>query len=389
MTSIQAAQSQSPRFVDDGGANKRRSASSSWAKSPVRAVPAEPTGISRESTVSVRVVKALIEIVEQAGIPAAQFLAGAEFDPEQLQAADGRMSRSKIYPLCELAMELTGDLALGLHWAETMGESTFVPISHLIAHSATLRQGFEALAQFSRLLSDQASYQFVEQEDTVTVRGMPLPGASLRVQRFCSEMMTAGFIRMLRNATLHARPLRVCFEYPVPPSHAEYVRVFGDTVCFEQPFTGVVFDRALMDMPALHKDVDVHEALEVLAQRRLMRITQSTPYALRVRELLMQQACPLRVDMATIARLLGLSVRSLRRRLAEEEKSYNEVAEEALAMVAQHFLRDEQRSIQETAYEMGFSDTSTFHRAFKRWTGTTPNAYRESQLTRVRPQKRA
>lgn len=384
MTSIPAAQHRRPVLVDgvasnDGGQSLPEQPGS-WASATMRAVPPESSGISRESTVSVRVVKSLMEMVEQAGVPAAEFLARAGFDAEQLGAADARLPRSKVYPLCELAMELTGDLALGLHWAETMGEGTFVPISHLIAHSATLRQGLEALARFSRLLSDQASYQLVEQEDSVTVRGTPLPGASLRVQRFCSEMLVAGFFRLLRNASLQARPSRVCFAYSAPPSVTEYVRVFGDTVCFEQPFTGIVFDRALLDMPALHKDVDVHEALQVLAQRRLMLITQRTPYAVRVRDLLMQQPSPLRVDMATIARLLGLSVRSLRRRLAEEDKSYNEVAEEALALVAQRFLRDEQRSIQETAYEMGFSDTSTFHRAFKRWTGTTPNAYRESQL---------
>lgn len=400
MTSFPAAQHRSHLLVEDGGLRAKHASmvqartevgtgnaagqslpeqpSSSWASSKLRAVPTEPTGVSRESTVSIRVVKALVDVVEQAGVPAATFLAQAGFGPEQLQAPDARISRSKIYPLCELAMELTGDSALGLHWAETIGEGAFVPISHLIAHSATLRQGFEALAQFNRLLSDQASYQFVELEDTVTVRGMHLPGASLPVQRFCSEMMVTGFFRLLRNASLHARPSRVCFEYPAPPSQAEYLRVFGDTVCFDQPFTGIVFDRALMDMPALHKDVDVHDALQALAERRLMRITQRTPYALRVRELLMQQTCPLRVDMGTIARLLGLSVRSLRRRLAEEGKPYNEVAEEALALVAQHFLRDQQRSIQETAYEMGFSDTSTFHRAFKRWTGTTPNASRSA-----------
>jgi AraC-like DNA-binding protein len=62
-----------------------------------------------------------------------------------------------------------------------------------------------------------------------------------------------------------------------------------------------------------------------------------------------------------------------------EGKSYNTVEKDALAIVARRLLRDEQRSIQEAAYEMGFSDTTAFHRAFKRWTGTTPSAYQESR----------
>src|SRR5262249_48691500 len=114
-------------------------------------------------------------------------------------------------------------------------------------------------------------------------------------------------------------------------------------------------------------------------ERRTMRLTHGVPYALRVREFLVQQGSPRRIDMETVARALGLSVRSLRRRLASEGKPYSAVENDALAIVAKHLLRDKQRTIHETAYEMGFSDTTTFHRAFKRWTGTTPSAYRESE----------
>ena len=93
----------------------------------------------------------------------------------------------------------------------------------------------------------------------------------------------------------------------------------------------------------------------------------------------MQVDPPQRADMSTVARALGMSVRSLRRRLAEEGKSYNDLANEALAAVAKQLLRDKRRTIQETAYDLGFSDTSTFHRAFKRWTGMTPSTFREAE----------
>ena len=69
-------------------------------------------------------------------------------------------------------------------------------------------------------------------------------------------------------------------------------------------------------------------------------------------------------------------MRSLRRRLEAEGKSYLEIENEAFATVANHLLRERHLTIQETAFEMGFLSTSTFHRAFKRWTGTTPNASR-------------
>jgi AraC-like DNA-binding protein len=109
-----------------------------------------------------------------------------------------------------------------------------------------------------------------------------------------------------------------------------------------------------------------------------LRMTRSTPqarYALRVQELLVERA-PARVNMSAVAGALGLSVRTLRRRLVAEGKSYLDVEHEALALVARRLLRDQQHTIQEAAHAMGFSDATTFHRAFKRWTGTTPSAFR-------------
>ena len=80
--------------------------------------------------------------------------------------------------------------------------------------------------------------------------------------------------------------------------------------------------------------------------------------------------------MANAARRLGMSERSLRRRLAAEGTSYREVVRVALEAKAGRLLRDPARSIKETAAALGFADTAAFHRAFKRWTGVTPLEYR-------------
>lgn len=80
--------------------------------------------------------------------------------------------------------------------------------------------------------------------------------------------------------------------------------------------------------------------------------------------------------MVMVARDLGMSVQSLRRRLKEEGVSYKAVLDEAFGTVATRMLSDSRQSIQETAHAMGFSDPTAFHRAFKRWTGMTPTEYR-------------
>jgi len=344
--------------------------------------PAQLSVVPREFTLSGRIVQGLLEAVESVGVPRMRLLRAARIEPAQLELADFRLPSSEVFQLCELALEMTDDPALGLHWAEKLSGDTFNPISHMLAHSATLRQAFESLSQFKRLLTDQASYELIETDDSVTVRNVPPLGVSPAVQRFTAEMLLVSFARLLRSFGVHARPRRVNFAYAAPPYRAEYARVFAGAERFDQPYSSIVFDRSLMDATSLHKDDDVHRALRSIAEQRVLQLTQRVPYSVRVRDFLVQQAQSGRAEMATVARSLGLSVRSLRRRMDAEGKTFNEVANDAQAIVAKSLLRSTQRTIQEVAYELGFADTSSFHRAFKRWTGTTPLAYREDPGSR-------
>jgi AraC-like DNA-binding protein len=328
---------------------------------------------------SIRIVRGLVEAVEQAGVSRVELLRSAEFDPAQLDCEDASVPRSAMYRLCERTLDLTGDPAFGLHWSERLCGSSFNPVSHLAAHAATLRQGLESLHRFHRLLSDEPSFRVSEHADKVTVHCSNLSGASVRMQRFASEMLVLGLFRLIRSYCAQARFDAVSFEYAMPGYHGEYTRAFELAPRFEQPFTCMVFDRALMNAASLHKDEDVHDALRAIAERRILRLTQHTPFTLRVRDLLVEQAQAHQPDMSRVARALGLSKRSLRRRLVSEGGSYKTIAKEALAIVAKQHLRKGRLTIKETAYEMGFADPSTFHRAFKRWTGRTPSAYREMQ----------
>jgi AraC-like DNA-binding protein len=322
-----------------------------------------------------RVVQGLAGVVERAGASRADFLRAAGIEAEELEAANARVAGSKVARILETAMDLTRDPALGLHWSEKWTGMTFNPLSSLMAHSASLRQAFESLSRFQPLLSDGSAYELLEHADTATLRCALVAGAPLPVRRFLAEMVVASFFRIIRAHG--GRPEQVSFEYAAPAYHHEYTRIF-EKVRFGQSFTGFMFERALLDAASPHKDEDMHEALRMLAERRMSRLAKDAPYALRVRELLVQRG-PQRIDMPTVARSLGLSVRSLRRHLASEGKSYNDVENDARSNVAKHLLLDEQRTIQETAFEMGFSDTRAFHRAFKRWTGMTPSAYRENR----------
>ena len=332
--------------------------------------------VSGETTVSIRVVRALAEVVESAGIPRAALLRAANLEPAQLDTTQIRLPRQQYDRLCEVAIDLTGDPAFGLHWAEALSGTSFFPISQLLTHSITLRKAFETLAQFERVLSDDCGFGLSEHDGRVLVRCRSVEGESPRVQRLRAEMIAIGLFRLIRLFNPGARMARVGFAFARPPYYSEYARVFEQTVDFERPFSGIEFNVSFMQGSSPQRDDDRYNAARSDAERSILRLSQREPYATRVCNLLVQQRAPRR-PMKSVARALGLSERSLRRRLVAEGKTYNDIVNDALLILAKRLLREEQRTIQETAFELGFSDPAAFYRAFKRWTGTTPGSYRQ------------
>lgn len=338
--------------------------------------PSRPPAARSELTVSGRVVSELVRAVERAGVPRSEFLRAASIAPEWLDSDDARLPRDDVFALCQVALDLTGDPALGLHWGEWQTVGTFSLISHLLAHASNLQQAFETLHRYGHLVSDQVSVELLENDDTAELRSIDASDQPLAIRRLTAEMMTVGFLTLIRHfAGPHAKAARVCFQYPAPDYRLEYARVFEGAERFDQPFTGLAFDRALLHAQSPQKDEGLYDTLSELAERRLLRLEGRAPYSVQVRQHLMQQPTPHRVAMRQVARRLGISVRSLHRRLVEEGQSYAALANEASAQLAKQLLMDQRHTIQETAHTMGFAKVSSFHRAFRRWTGTTPGAF--------------
>ena len=331
--------------------------------------------VTPENTVSSRVVSELVTAVERAGVPRREFLRAAKIEPVWLENDDFRLRRADVFGLCEVALELTQDPAFGLHWGEWLAANAFNLISHLLVHASNLQQAIEALHRFGHLMTDELGIELVEGDDTVELRCVDPSDHSLAIRRLHAEMLMLGLLRLIRHfGGPSAKIERASFQYPAPDYRSEYTRIFEGAERFDQPWSGLTFARALLHARSPQKDDDLYATLSDVAERRLLRMESSAPYALRVRHHLMQQPAPHRVAMRQVARRLGVSVRSLHRRLTEEGQPYAALANDAAALLAKRLLVDEARTIQETAHTMGFSKVSSFHRAFRRWTGTTPRA---------------
>jgi AraC-like DNA-binding protein len=327
-------------------------------------------------SLSVVFVHALVQAVASSGVSRNELLEAAHFDSPRLDDIDARLSHDEYHRLQTVALELTGNEALGLHFGEQVSVIGFDVLAQLVANSATMRHGIESLLRFHRIVSDDPDPVLEEKDDTATfVYKVPL--STPACDRLRAEFAMVGYVHMVRHFAGPDRVLRgVFFEHRAPAHRDEYARIFGGLEQFDHTFTGVTFARELLDRARLPRHAELYTAVRSVAERKLTRLTRGSSHAERLKEFLTTQSPSDCVDMKTVARSFGLSVRSLRRKLDEERVSFADLLKEVRAGAAKRMLEDPARSIYEAAYAMGFSDPSAFHRAFKRWTGMTPAQYR-------------
>jgi AraC-like DNA-binding protein len=322
-------------------------------------------------------VRVIVDAVERAGVDRAALLAAAAIDERRLALAETRFELAELVVVETHALDLTGDEALGLHIGEQVSEASMDLVAHVASHAPTLREALELCSQFQRLAFDDCRLTLSEKAAVATVR-YEFARSTARVDRMHAEFVIAGLSRLVRTF-VGTKPVvfGASFEHERPAYAGEYARAFGDAVRFGRPATEIEFDRDGLDRPQLHQHPQLYSVLRAEAERALERVTAGERPSDQVRQYLLARP-PARIpDAATAARELGISERSLRRRLAAERTSYRALVRATLEASAGHMLRDPSRSIQETAHALGFSDAGAFHRAFKRWTGRTPKQYRD------------
>ena len=133
---------------------------------------------------------------------------------------------------------------------------------------------------------------------------------------------------------------------------------------------------AVLERPLLAQNRDLFAYLDRHAQALQQKLDRAPSLAFRVRELLVERLRDGEPDQPSIARALGLSERTLQRRLSEENASFASLVDEVRADLARLYLGDPKLAIFEIAFLLGYSEPSAFNRAFKRWTGQSPSEFR-------------
>ncbi|MDD9934785.1 MAG: AraC family transcriptional regulator [Myxococcales bacterium] len=328
--------------------------------------------------ISIVMVRALIGAVERAGVTRERFLREAELDAGALENGATWLTVEDYTRILMLARVLTAAPALGLHIGEHSRAVMLDTIGPLLEHVATLREAFASMGRYSRLLSVGHEPELHERGDSAWLRFPSLRGPGPFVE-VTAEWTMAAMVPFLRLfAGERASPRSVSFAYPAPAHRAEYGRLFGGVERFERTFTQLEMPRAWLDEAQPYRSAEVYASLKSQADRALRRIERAGSVRARIEQVLTKQQAGTGITLAQVARQLQMSERSLHRRMRAEGVSFRTLLADGRRRRAKRMLEQPGTSIQETAFALGFTTPTAFHRAFKRWTGVTPRQYRDS-----------
>jgi AraC-like DNA-binding protein len=313
---------------------------------------------------------------DAAGMPRAQMLCLAGLSEAALDDAEARVPQPAYARLWDEIERRATDPFFGLHFAEgQVGAATFSVVGFAAKSSRTLGEALERVARYSRLLNDTEEITLAR-EGRALVVGQNPRGAAPQWSRHKAEGAIANYVVLGRKWTGQPwSPLAVSFRHEAPGDVSEHRRIFQCPVRFGRERNELRLDLAVLDLPLDDAAPDLGEYLRRRADRLL---ALSSPKALLddVR-LAVREGLPSgHPDVATLARRLGTSTRSLQRRLAEEGTTYATLVDEVRRDAALELLADRHVTVEEAAFLLGFADARGFRRAFERWTGQPLRGHR-------------
>ncbi len=316
-------------------------------------------------------VLAIVRAMEAKGVDARAVMAQIGMDADLLEGGYSRYSQVQVSQLWKRAVELTGDPTFALTVAQQVRPATFHAVGYAMSCSATLYRAISRFAQYTRLISDSATATLTENDGRVLLDFHFDTGGETPIYETVDTVLASvvAYLRWISNDACD--PLAVRFAHDPLPSRDAFARFFGCPVDYDAPQTCLVFDKEQISRPILSSDEELASLLDGAASRFLEQ-RMAGRFAVRVRDLMIAQLPEEIPTKARTASLLGLTERTLLRRLKDEGTTFAEVLRQLREELAFQYLR-RGMCLSEVAYLLGFSDNGTFSRAFKQWTGRRPS----------------
>ncbi len=336
--------------------------------------PASPP----EPTVLTAWTGTLLRALTERGVDAAALAHEAGISRDALEDPDHRIPLDASTRLWHAAVAHTGEPTLGLDVSRFVRPGTFHTLGHAVITSPTLRDALHRVARYSAITADVADARVEEEGDTVTLVVGWRPGA----ERPAFEPVDAVLAAIVRTARFmldrDVNPRHAALERPAPAEGHDatrFAQVFRCPLTFGAPENRLSYALADAGRSVAGGNPEIAKLHDDVTAAYLARLEPTTT-AVLVRRALPDLLPGGEPSIVATAAALATGPRTLQRQLQDEGTSYREVLRDVRRDLAIGYLRGGGHSVTEITYLLGFSETATFSRAFKQWTGQAPSRYR-------------
>jgi len=297
-------------------------------------------------------------------------------DRDALDEPDLRIPYADMMMLSENAARMTKDAAFGLHVGEAEKPESYGIVGHSILTSSTLEQALRSQVRYLPIWTNVGNFKLSVEPDVSRFQWDYLAVSLPECRHDCEISMATvtQFIRLLTSTRW--KPREVWFQHSKPKDTAEHARIFGAPIRFRAPTNALLFDSHLLSALIQSANPHAHEVIAAAADELLERGSDAQCFSQSVLSLIRQKLSSEDFGLDTVSAHLGMSRRTLQRRLSRESCSHRKLVQQARQELSRFLLSCTDVTTVEAGYALGFSEPSAFYHAFQEWFGISPRAYR-------------
>ena len=287
-----------------------------------------------------------------------------------------RFPNETVIEMLHLAERQTGDTAVGLHAGCDFRPSTFLDIGMAFVSAATLRQALAVNEKYQALTQQLGKTHLAVSKHKATITWRPYVDDPERM-RHVTEAVFAGYAVFGRWLTwLYDKEIAAMRFRHARPAHADLCdSLFSCETQYDERLDIMELDPALADMPLPQSNPDLLAIMCARLDKALAELDRPVSAQAGTFQCIQSMLSAGAPSLESVAKALGFSERTLRRRLSQEGTSFRSVLEAARKDACDVYIRERKKSIAEIAQALGYSEQSAFTRAFKKWYGRPPSAY--------------
>ena len=331
-------------------------------------------------TVSNSVIAAIIDGIPLSDTGRRELLAAVGLSAEAVRDVNARTSMFVLSQLWRLVLRVTGDDLIGLSIGASVRGEQFGLAVHAAQHGDRFRHVLVEFAKYTSLINNLFECR-LEERPPVARFVTTLHWNVFGLERYAVDITFSALVKWVRDhlaASMIVREVRLV--HALASARGAYERTFGAPVVFGAPRNELVFDAAILDAPVPRRDPELGRLLARYASQELSRIPVATDLPSRLVQILRLHLEDGRsVDVVSVAHELGIPVRSLQRRLSDHATSFSVVLEHTRRSLAPALLAEPDSNVEQVGFRLGYSESTAFIRAFKKWYGVTPGSYRRAR----------